>query len=176
MPSVFYRPSGTPSNSGWSANPHLAIDEVTASESDYAFCAATDDAYDYKATINLTGSSIIIADIISITWRYRMCVVDSAGSPTSANSGQVGGIIPFGINIAGSLQSPPPSTWMTYTVTRTKAQMDTQWPGYNWNSPSMQLYSYKTTNVNRLAISWLEIEFDMADPSGIPLYHLLNIM
>lgn len=176
MPSVFYRPSGNPSGFGWSANPHLAIDEVTASDSDYCFCLENSTEYGWETGIAMSGAAFPLSDIISLTWRYRGCVVTSGGAPTTPNSGQLMLLRPFGPtpNFHGGIT--PPSSWTTYSGTITKATLDANYPGYNWNSPVMGLYSFAAGNEKRLAISWLEFEFDVKLPSGVPLYHLINMM
>lgn len=176
MASVIYRPVSVASGSGWSTNPHLAIDEATPSDSDYASCAQNGDVYTYETNLNMSGPTIVSADIISIVCRFRACAVNSSGVPQTPNSGQLVSLAIGGVAVPGSSKSVP-SDWTTYSINLTRSQIDYYWPGQDWNSFILHLRSFKQSSTVRTAVSWLEIDFNVSTlPSGLPLYHLLNLM
>lgn len=173
MPSIFLRPSSTPTNQWTSSNPHLLIDEETASDSDYAYSSNSAAKFAY---INFSGPPIVLADITGLKFRYRRAVVNASGVPTTAGTDQ---IISAFINGVYALEgaTAPPSAWTTFTKTFTKANLDFSFPGYDWNNLQVVLQSEKAANANRTAVSWMEVQVDVSTlPAGLPLYHLINMM
>lgn len=175
MASVFYRPSSSTVGTFWTSSAHNYIKEVTPSDVDYCTCAVDDDVYSYSGIIYLSGSAMPLSDIVSATVRFRLAALDGSDSLTSARSGQLAGILLGGSGNLNNTKTPT-SSWTTHEITFTRSQMDTYLPDYDWNAPAIHINSSKQSSSVKSAISWLELEFQVAAPSGVPLYHLLNMM
>lgn len=178
MPTITLRPGSTLTNYYWTANPHLAIDEATANDSDYAYCAEAHQGAYLPMLLGLAGGTVSKNDITNITWRWRARVEDASGAGTSPNTGQL--IYLFLANASGAFvaitSNAPTSAWTTYTFSKTGEQMRTDYAAYDWNPLTIAITSYNQTNATRSAVSWMECEIEYQLSSGIPMYHLLNIM
>lgn len=171
MASVFFNPTSQESSTGtWNttsgtvSNSWGLIDEGIATYND------SDNIYHFSNTpssivYRLSGTTPVNQDGGFVRIR---CGCYLYGTAYSAYPGQLIKVIIGGVQY---INQQVPSGLVTITASISKAQVAA------WNLSTLDLTIDSTSNPGGIVtVSVLEIEILQADPSGLPLYHLLNLM